>query len=124
MIKGSVEVALRAPAEIDVVAIQEAIALGQRVTAFRIEVRPEGGAGAAGTEGGWREVGRGQTIGYKRLVRFPRTTVSALRLSIGCATTNPCAPFPPVRHHEGTQMKLRLRSGSGRGGDLAGKTVV
>jgi len=56
----------------DVVALQEPIQLGQRVAAHRVEVP---------TEGGWRTVHEGTTIGHKRLGRLP-APVSADRLRV------------------------------------------
>ncbi|WP_333616104.1 alpha-L-fucosidase [Bacteroides pyogenes] len=64
---------LKAGSKINVVMLQEDIAKGQRVEAFTVE---------ALTEDGWKEVGRGTTIGYKRLLRFPEVTATKLRVKI------------------------------------------
>ncbi len=52
---------------------QEYIRLGQRVKAFTIE---------AFTEEEWKEIAKGTTIGYKRIVRFPSVTASKVRFTI------------------------------------------
>jgi len=69
----SMEVDLGGPKKINRAVFQEAIALGQRVKSFRVEVHD----GIS-----WMEVARGETIGYKRIVRFPEVTASKVRLKI------------------------------------------
>ncbi|MFV0391923.1 MAG: alpha-L-fucosidase [Paludibacteraceae bacterium] len=64
---------LKSESEINVVMLQEDIMKGQRVEAFTVE---------ALTDDGWKEVGKGTTIGYKRMLRFPTVKVSRLRLKI------------------------------------------
>ena len=66
--------ALRPKSQINVVMIQEDITKGQRVEDFTVE---------ALTDNGWIEVGKGTTIGYKRLLRFPTVQASQLRIKIG-----------------------------------------
>lgn len=58
---------------INTVLLQEDIARGQRVEAFEVE---------ALTDAGWQPLCAGTTIGYKRLLRFPETAASALRVRI------------------------------------------
>lgn len=53
---------MKPKSEINVVMLQEDITKGQRVEAFTVE---------ALTDNGWKEVGKGTTIGYKRMLRFP-----------------------------------------------------
>ena len=60
----SFTVYFRRDREVSSVMIQEYIPLGQRVKEFSVECR------LAGT-GEWKEVCRGTTIGYKRIMRFP-----------------------------------------------------
>jgi alpha-L-fucosidase len=55
------------------VRIEEPIALGQRVEAFRLETLDAGQ---------WKTVARGSTIGHKRLLRFRTVTAQRVRLSI------------------------------------------
>ncbi len=60
--------------------LQEDIAVGQRVEAFRFE---------AWTGKTWREIARGTTIGYKRLLRFPSVTAAKVRIVIERSRTSP-----------------------------------
>ena len=60
--------------------LQENIALGQRVEAFRLE---------AWTGKTWREIVRGTTVGYKRLLRFPSMTAAKLRIVVERSRTSP-----------------------------------
>ena len=65
---------LKAKSEINLVMLQEDITKGQRVELFTVE---------ALTDKGWKEVGKGTTIGYKRMLRFPAVNASKLRVKIG-----------------------------------------
>ena len=58
----------------------ENIAVGQRVESFRLE---------ASHDGVWHEFARGTTIGYKRLLRFPKVTAQKIRVVIEQSRTNP-----------------------------------
>jgi alpha-L-fucosidase len=60
--------------------LQENITVGQRVEAFRLETW----AGKS-----WREIARGTTIGYKRLLSFPNVTSSKVRIVIERSRTSP-----------------------------------
>ena len=53
--------------------LQEDITKGQRIEAFAIE---------ALTDNGWKEVAKGTTVGYKRLLRFPTIKADQLRIKI------------------------------------------
>ena len=64
---------LKAKSEINLVMLQEDITKGQRVEAFTVE---------ALTDKGWKEVGKGTTIGYKRMLRFPAVNANKLRVRI------------------------------------------
>ena len=64
---------LKPNVEMNVVMLQEDITKGQRVEAFTVE---------ALTDNGWKEVGKGTTIGYKRMLRFPAVKASKLRVKI------------------------------------------
>lgn len=64
---------LKPNTEMNVVMLQEDITKGQRVEAFTVE---------ALTDNGWKEVGKGTTIGYKRMLRFPAVKASKLRVKI------------------------------------------
>lgn len=67
------EYALKEAAPVNVVLLQEDIAKGQRVEEFEVE---------ALVDGEWKSVGKGTTIGYKRLLRFPEVNASSLRLTL------------------------------------------
>jgi alpha-L-fucosidase len=65
------ELDLNKPATFNAVLIQEYIALGQRIKSFRIEAW-EGGT--------WREIGKGATVGNRRIVRVPAVTAQKIRI--------------------------------------------
>ena len=69
---GALTLDLPTETEFNVIRIQEPIALGQRVAAYRVEVWEDGG---------WRAVSRGTTIGHKKLDRFDQP-VSAQRVRL------------------------------------------
>ena len=81
VLAAALEVDLGAPTAFNRVVIQEHIRLGQRVKAFAVEAW-DGQA--------WKEIGRGKTIGYKRILRIPDVTAQKVRLKIedarGCPT--------------------------------------
>ncbi len=60
--------------------LQEYIPLGQRIADFSIEI-PDGK--------GWKEVAKGSTIGYKKIVRFDPCTADKIRLNIKSALASP-----------------------------------
>ncbi|MBE3123479.1 MAG: discoidin domain-containing protein, partial [Planctomycetes bacterium] len=76
----ALEVDLGRPVTFNRAVIQEYVRLGQRVMAFAFDAW-DGGA--------WREVSRGQTIGYKRILRFPAVTAPRVRLRIEQARACP-----------------------------------
>ena len=64
----------------DCLLLQERIQIGQRIEKFRLE---------AWSGGTWKEVVRGTTVGYKRLLRFPAVTSTRVRLVIDESRTSP-----------------------------------
>ena len=73
---GVVTFAFKKPTKVNRLLLQEYIPLGQRVKAFKVE---------AMVDGKWQMVEAGEpttTIGYKRILRFPTTEASALRISV------------------------------------------
>jgi alpha-L-fucosidase len=64
----------------DVLLLQECITAGQRIEKFRLDAW-EGGM--------WKEVARGTTVGYKRLLKFPAVTTSRVRIVIEESRTTP-----------------------------------
>lgn len=85
----TLEVDLGAPVTFNRAMVQEHIALGQRVSAYAIEV-PDGDS--------WREVAAGTTIGHKRLDRFADVTASNVRLVIKEAKACPAIRAFGVYH--------------------------
>ena len=60
--------------------LEEAIACGQRVTSFSVEVS---------THGGWFEIARGTTIGAQRIIALPQARGGAVRVTIHAAQAAP-----------------------------------
>jgi alpha-L-fucosidase len=60
--------------------VQEYIRLGQRVKSFTVE---------AFMDGSWKEVAKGTTIGYKRILRFPGVEATKVRFSITSSKGSP-----------------------------------
>ncbi|MEO6723598.1 MAG: alpha-L-fucosidase [Ferruginibacter sp.] len=60
--------------------VQENIRLGQRVKGFNVE---------ALVDGNWKEVTKGTTIGYKRILRFPSVKATQVRFNITDAKACP-----------------------------------
>jgi alpha-L-fucosidase len=67
------EVDLGSPRAFNVVRTEEFIALGQRVSKYKVE---------AEIEGQWKQIAGSTTIGYRKLDRFPKVTASKVRLTI------------------------------------------
>jgi len=70
---GAVILEFDAPTRFDRVWLEEYVPLGQRVEEFVVEAR---------TDGDWTEVGRGTTIGFRRILRLPSTVADAVRIRI------------------------------------------
>lgn len=64
---------LKNESPINIVLLQEDISKGQRIEAFMLEAR---------VNGGWKTVAEGTTVGLKRLLRFPECKSKELRLTI------------------------------------------
>jgi alpha-L-fucosidase len=75
-----IEFVLSGEKTFDVLSLQEAIRVGQRVEKFVVEYY-EGSR--------WKELAAGTTIGYKRLFRFSPVTAHAVRLRILSSRINP-----------------------------------
>lgn len=74
------ELDLGAPATFNVVRIQEPIQLGQRISAYRLEIE---------SDGDWITVSRGTTVGHKRLDRIESVTARRVRLIVDEARAHP-----------------------------------
>jgi len=68
------------PITFDVLALQEFISKGQRIEQFVLEYK---------TGNGWKEIVRGTTVGYKRLLKFDAVTAREIRLRILSSRLNP-----------------------------------
>jgi alpha-L-fucosidase len=79
----SLEVDLGPAAEFNVVRSEEVIRLGQRVQEYTVDAWDD-------TQGAWKTIVQGTTIGHCKLDRFPRVKASKVRLTIvkarGCPT--------------------------------------
>jgi alpha-L-fucosidase len=75
VLSASIEITLKQAETFNRFLVQEYIPLGQRVAEFALEAWDESTAQ-------WTVLSEGTTIGYKRLLRFPRTTAQKLRLTI------------------------------------------
>lgn len=64
---------LKPDSRINVVLLQEDISHGQRIEQFNLE---------ALVNGKWEPIGKGTTVGYKRMIRFPEIKADAIRLHI------------------------------------------
>ncbi|GGZ20084.1 hypothetical protein GCM10007049_10790 [Echinicola pacifica] len=79
-ISGSITMTFDEPTAFNRFLVQEYIPLGQRVKAFTLEVK---------TDQGWEEIANETTIGYKRILRLPEITTSALRFTVTDAKSVP-----------------------------------
>lgn len=70
---GSVVFEFDKPTAVNRILLQEYIKLGQRVKAFTVEAK---------VDGQWKTIATKTTIGYKRILRFDRIVVSALKVAI------------------------------------------
>lgn len=70
---GMVELNFNDPVSFSVLSLQENIRYGQRVEAFILEQF---------VNGEWKEIIKGTTIGYKRLLSFPMVTTNRVRLRL------------------------------------------
>jgi alpha-L-fucosidase len=71
--KASLTIDLGKPTTFNRFLVQEYIVLGQRVKGFSVE---------ALIDGKWKEVAKGTTIGYKRILRFPTVMAAQVRFNI------------------------------------------
>ena len=79
--RGSIwEMTLPEARTVNYVQLQEEIALGQRISGFRVEVEDAGG---------WRTVAEGTTIGYKRILPVATVTAQKVRVTITASLARP-----------------------------------
>ncbi len=63
------------------VTVMEDVAQGERIRAYVLEGLVEGGT--------WRTLGEGVSVGHKRIQRFERTEVAAVRLRVTRCVAEP-----------------------------------
>ena len=79
--RGSIwEITLPEARTVNYVQLQEEIALGQRISGFRVE---------AEDAGGWRTIAEGTTIGYKRILPVATVTARKVRVTITASLARP-----------------------------------
>jgi alpha-L-fucosidase len=78
----SFEIRLPRRTEFNRLQVQEYIPLGQRVAAFTIDIWDE-------ELDSWREIASETTIGFRRIVRFPKVEAQRLRLNINESLASP-----------------------------------
>jgi alpha-L-fucosidase len=76
----SIEIDLGGDVEFNVLRYEEVIQLGQRVAEYKVE---------AFSDGQWKQVASGKTIGHRKLDRIPRIKASKIRLTITKALACP-----------------------------------
>ncbi|WP_242695916.1 alpha-L-fucosidase [Desertivirga brevis] len=76
----TINITLKEPQEIDILSIQENIMKGQRVEAFSLEYK---------SNGEWKLLAQGTTVGYKRLCKFPPVKGKEFRINILSSRRNP-----------------------------------
>lgn len=79
-LSGTIDISFGEPRVINYVLLLEYIKLGQRVKSFAIEAK---------TAEGWRKIGEGTTIGYKRIVKVDPVETGSIRISINDAKACP-----------------------------------
>jgi alpha-L-fucosidase len=116
IVDASITIDLNEPKSIDMILIQEYVTLGQRVKKFSIEAKT--------ADDGWIKVADATTIGYKRILRFPETFASSVRLNIEDAKAAPTisnieifdAPellLPPIiRRNKSGEVSIMVPEGS------------
>ena len=72
-INQSLEISFETEQEFDVINIQEAIALGQSVKSFKVEIEEDHQ---------WKQIAQGSTIGFRRLLRIPKVKTRKIRITI------------------------------------------
>ncbi|SER91669.1 alpha-L-fucosidase [Pedobacter rhizosphaerae] len=76
----TLEITLPKAMRFDVVMLQENISIGQRIEEFSLEYLDKDV---------WKQLIKGTTVGYKRLLRFDEVSTTKLRLHIGSSRLNP-----------------------------------
>ncbi|ERM82926.1 hypothetical protein P872_05620 [Rhodonellum psychrophilum GCM71 = DSM 17998] len=80
VLENTITLAFEKPITFNRFVVQEYIPLGQRVKTFSLEIE---------TETGWKEIAKGTTIGFKRILRLDDFTTGKIRLVIQDAKASP-----------------------------------
>jgi len=109
----SLELHLNNKTSLNCIEFQEYIALGQRVKSFSIE---------AFSDGAWKIISKGTTIGYKKLLRFPLIKTDKIRINIleskACPVISNIAVYKIPELVDATEIKrnkngiISLKTGS------------
>jgi len=96
-----VEISLPAPATINRVMLQEAIAqCGERVESHAVD---------AYINGVWKEIASGTNIGYKRILRFPTVTTNRLRVRVTASRLTPAISHISAHYYAARPPQLSAR---------------
>lgn len=91
----------RKPVAFDCILLQEPVALGQRISAFAVDVRQD--------DGSWRTVAEETTVGYKRILQIPETVSTAVRLRILESAADPLVSRISVYHTQARTNRTTSR---------------
>jgi len=72
MAKGTINVDIKKVQTVNVLELREPVYMGQRVSSFKVQFLDK--------NNNWKELHKGTTIGYKRLIRFSAITAQSLKL--------------------------------------------
>lgn len=101
---GAVEITFPESRDFNRVALHEAIGeVGQRVARHAVDVR---------VNGTWQEVATGQTIGYKRILRFPTVNGDALRVRILESRLAPAISEVSIHRYDPPPPALNIARGA------------
>lgn len=84
--------------------IQEPIAEGsERIEAIAID---------AATNGEWKEIGKAESVGYKKIFRFPEVTTDKLRIRIEASRATPLLSKVSAHHYAAHAPQLEISQGA------------
>jgi alpha-L-fucosidase len=78
---GSIEVDIKKSQTVNVLELREPVYMGQRVSLFKVQYLDK--------NNNWKELYKGTTIGYKRLIRFPAITAQKFKIIIEDSRSTP-----------------------------------
>ena len=65
---------------VSILSLKEHIPMGQRIERFAVDVRTAEDGGAS--DGAWKQIAEGTTVGYRKILRFDPVTTDAVRIRI------------------------------------------